>query len=95
VGDVMGMMRSFQRMSEAVINHLDHDEGRGYVPNEGSQCPPIVSGSVHRELKKVKFLKLWGSTDGLAIEAWLENMEMCFSLHDYTSNMKVAWLFFS
>jgi hypothetical protein len=29
-----------------------------------------------------------GSTDGLAIEAWLENMEMCFTLCDYTSNMK-------
>jgi hypothetical protein len=24
-----------------------------------------------------------------ATEAWLENMAMCFTLHDYTSNMKV------
>jgi hypothetical protein len=56
VGDVVGMMRSFQRMSEALINCLDQDEGREYVPNEGSQCPPVVSSSIHRELEKVKFL---------------------------------------
>jgi hypothetical protein len=30
-----------------------------------------------------------GATDDAAIEAWLENMAMCFSLRDYTSNMKV------
>jgi hypothetical protein len=94
VGDVMGMMRYFQRMLEALINHLDRDEGRGFVPNEGSQHPPVVSGSVHRELKKVKFPEFWGSTDGLAIEAWLENMAMCFALCDYTSNMKVRMAVF-
>jgi hypothetical protein len=37
VGDVVGLMRSFQRMSEALINRLDRDEGRASVPNEGSQ----------------------------------------------------------
>jgi hypothetical protein len=42
VGDVVSMMRSFQRMSEALINHLDRDEGRASVPNEGSQCTPLV-----------------------------------------------------
>jgi hypothetical protein len=94
VGDVMGMMRSFQRMSEALINHLDRDEGRESVPNEGSQCPPVVSGSVHRELEKVKFPEFLGSTDGLAVEAWLENMAMCFALRDYTSNMKVCMVVF-
>jgi hypothetical protein len=61
----------------------------GSLPNEGSQHPPVVSGSVHRELKKVKFPEFMGSTDGLAAEAWLENMAMCFALRDYTSNMKV------
>jgi hypothetical protein len=50
VGYVMGMMRCFQKMSEALINHLDRDEGRGCVPNEGSQQPPIVSDSTHRLL---------------------------------------------
>jgi hypothetical protein len=59
VGDVMGMMRYFQRMSEALINLLDRDEGRDSVPNEGSQHPPVVSGSVHRELEKVKFPEFW------------------------------------
>jgi hypothetical protein len=89
VGDVVGMMRSFQRMSEALINLLDRDEGRASMPNEGSQHTLVVSSSIHRELEKVKFPEFWGATDGLAIEAWLENMAMCFELRDYTSNMKV------
>jgi hypothetical protein len=62
VGDIMGMMRYFQRMPEALINFLDHDEGMESVPNEGSQCPPVVSGSVHSELEKVKFAKFLCST---------------------------------
>jgi hypothetical protein len=94
VGDVVGMMRSFQRMSEALINHLDRDEGRASVPNEGSQRTPAGSSSIHRELEKVKFPEFWGATDGLATEAWLENMAMCFTLHDYTSNMKVCMVVF-
>jgi len=76
-------------MSEALINCLDHIEGRESIPNDGSQCRPIVSGSVHRELEKVNFPKFLGSIDGLAIEAWSKNMAMCFTLRDYTSNMKV------
>jgi hypothetical protein len=38
VGDVVGLMRSFQRMLEALINRLDRDEARVLVPNEGSQA---------------------------------------------------------
>jgi hypothetical protein len=76
VGDVMRMMGSFQRMSEALINFLDHDEGREYVANEGSQHPSVVSGSFHRELEKVQFPEFMGSLHGLAIEYWLENMAM-------------------
>jgi hypothetical protein len=79
VGDVVGLMRSFQRMSEALINHLDRDEGIASVPNEGSQCAPSGSGSIQRELEKVKFPEFMGATDGLAIEAWLENVVMCTS----------------
>ena len=55
---------------------------------------PIVTCSVHRELEKVKFLEFFGSPDGVATEAWLENMAMCFSLRDYTSNMKVRMAVF-
>jgi hypothetical protein len=72
----MGMMGSFQRMSKALINFLDRDEGREYVANEGSKHPSIVSVSVHRELEKVQFPEFMGSMDGLAIEYWLENMAM-------------------
>jgi hypothetical protein len=95
VGDVVGMMRSFQRMSKALINRLDQDEGRVSVPNEGSQCALTGSVSIHREIKKVKFPEFMGATYGLVVEAWLENMVMCFTLHDYTSNMKVTWQYFS
>jgi hypothetical protein len=94
VGDVVGMMRSFQRMSEALINHLDRDEGKTSMPNEGSQCTPSSSSSIHRELEKVNFLEFLGATDGSATEAWLENMAICFTLHDYTSNMKVCIVVF-
>jgi hypothetical protein len=94
VGDVVGMMRSFQRMSEALINHLDRDEGRAYVPNEGSQRTPTGSSSIHKELEKVKFPEFMGATDGSVVEAWLENMVMCFTLCDYTSNMKFHMVVF-
>jgi hypothetical protein len=87
MGDVMGMMRYFQRMFEVMINRLDRNEGRESVSNEGSQRPPVVSGSVHRELVKVKFPEFISSTNGLVVEAWLENMAMCFALRNYTSNM--------
>jgi hypothetical protein len=42
----------------------------------------------------VKFLEFMGATDGSTAEAWLENMAMCFSLRDYTSNMKVCMAVF-
>jgi hypothetical protein len=89
VGDVVGMMRSFQRMSEALINRLDRDEARAPTPAEVLPRAPTVTGSIHRELEKVKFPEFFGAPDGAATEAWLENMAMCFALRDYTSNMKV------
>jgi hypothetical protein len=77
-----------------MINRIDHDEGKDFVPNEGLQHPHVVNGSVNRELEKVNFPKFLPSTNGLVIEAWLENMEMCFTLHDYSSNMKVCMVVF-
>jgi hypothetical protein len=81
-------------MLEALINRLDRDETRELVPNEGSQHAPAGSGSIHRELEKVKFPKFMGAMDDSIIEAWLENMAMCFTLRDYTSNMKVHMMVF-
>jgi hypothetical protein len=89
VGDVIGMMRSFQCMSEALISRLDRDEARAPAPLEVLPRAPTVTGSIHRELEKVKFPEFFGAPDGAAAKAWLENMAMCFALHDYTSNMKV------
>jgi hypothetical protein len=94
VGDVFGMMRSFHLMSEALISRLDRDEARAPAPAEVPLHAPTVTGRIHRELEKVKFPKFFGAPDGVAAEAWLENMVMCFTLRDYTSNMKVCMAVF-
>jgi hypothetical protein len=94
VADVVGMMRSFQRMSEALISRLDREEARAPAPAEVPPRAPTVTGSIHRELEKVKFIEFFGAPDGAAAEAWLENMAMCFALFDYTSNMKVCMAVF-
>ena len=77
-------------MSEALINHLDRDEARAPTPTEVPPHALIGTGSIHHELEKVKILKFFGAPDTAAAKAWLENMAMCFALHDYTSNMKVC-----
>jgi hypothetical protein len=94
VDDVIGMMRSFQRMSEALISQLDRDEAKASGPTEVPPCSLAVIGSIHRELEKVKFLEFFGAPNDAAAEAWFENMVMCFSLRDYTSNMKVRIVVF-
>ena len=76
-------------MSEALISRLDRDEARAPAPAEVPPRAPAVTGSIHRELEKVKFPEFFGAPDGAAAEAWLENMAMCFALRDYTSNRKV------
>jgi hypothetical protein len=94
VADVVVMMRYFQRMSEALISRMDREEARVPTPAEVPPRASVVTGSIHRELEKVKFLEFFGAPDGAAAEAWLENMAMCFALRDYTSNMKVRMAVF-
>jgi hypothetical protein len=67
--DAVGLTRSFQRMSNTLINRLDRDKVRVPVPNEGSQGTPAGSGSIHLELEKVNFHEFVGATDGSVIEA--------------------------
>jgi hypothetical protein len=81
-------------MSKALINHLDRDEARTPVPPKGPHRTPTGIGSIHRELDKVKFPEFLGAMDGVATEAWLDNLAMCFSLCEYTSNMKVHMVVF-
>eukprot|EP00253_Pinus_taeda_P028988 PITA_28988 len=73
-------------MSEALINRLKREHGRPVIQNETPQ--DTTRNDVRRDLEKVRFPKFQGSTDGQSAEAWLENMAMCFTLRDYTSNMK-------
>jgi hypothetical protein len=73
---------------------LDRDEARASTPAEVPLREPTVTGSIHHELEKVKFPEFFGAPDGAAAEAWLENMMMCFTLRDYTSNMKVLMAVF-
>ena len=94
VADVVVMMRSFQRMSEALISRMDREEARAPTPTEFPSRAPAVTGSIHRELEKVKFPEFFGAPDDIATEAWLDNMAMCFALRDYTSNMRVRMAVF-
>jgi hypothetical protein len=94
VGDVVGLMRSFQRMSEALIIHLDRYEARVLEPLEDPPRAPTSTASIHRELEKVKFPKFFGASDDATTKAWLENMVMLFSLWDYISNLKVHMVVF-
>jgi hypothetical protein len=77
-------------MFETLISRLDRDVAREPTPPELPPCSPVSTGSIHHELEKVKFPEFFGAPDGVAAEAWLENMAMCFALHDYNSNMKVC-----
>lgn len=83
---VLDLMRSFQHMSSALIKHLECEQGGPVTQNEAPQS--TTRNDVHRDLEKVKFLEFCGSTNGHTIEAWLENMTMCFTLRGYTSNPK-------
>ena len=69
VGDVIGMMRSFQCMFEALIIRLDRDEARAPAPAEVPPRTPTVTGSIHCELEKVKFSKFFVASDGATVEA--------------------------
>jgi hypothetical protein len=89
VGDVVGLMRSFQCMSKALISRLERDEARAPTPPEGPPRTLVGTGSIHCELNKVKFYDFFCAPDNAATEAWLENMVMCFALREYTSNTKV------
>jgi hypothetical protein len=94
VGDVVGLMRSFQRMSEALISHLDRDEARVLIPPEDPPRSLVDTGIFHRDLEKVKFPEFLGATDDVVAEAWLDNMAIRFALRDYTSNIKVRMTVF-
>jgi hypothetical protein len=67
---VVGLMRSFQQMSEVLISHLDRDEARALTPPEGPLRAPVGTGSIHHELEKVKFHELFGAMDDAITEAW-------------------------
>jgi hypothetical protein len=52
VGDVIRMMRSFKRMSEALISRLDRDEARAPAPPEVLPRAPAVTGSFTVNLRR-------------------------------------------
>lgn len=81
-------------MFKALISRLDRNEARASALAEVLSRTPVVTSSIHHELEKVKFPKFFGAPNGTAVEAWLENMAMCFALCDYTSNMKVRMAVF-
>jgi hypothetical protein len=48
VGDLVGLMRSFHRMSEDLISRLGIYEARALAPPEGPLRTPADTGSSHR-----------------------------------------------
>ena len=46
-GDIVKMTRSFQHMSEALINRLDRDEARASAPAEVPPSAPVVTRIIH------------------------------------------------
>lgn len=86
-GEVLNLMRLFQHMFEELINHCEREHGGPVIQNEAPKNTP--RNDVRRYLEEVKFLEFWGSTDGQSAEAWLENMAMCFTLRNFTSDIKV------
>jgi hypothetical protein len=81
-------------MYEELIIHLDRVEARASKPPKGLSRPLNGTSSIHCELEKVKFLKLFGAPKIVATKAWFENMDIGFSLSDYTSKMKVFMVVF-
>jgi hypothetical protein len=71
VGDVVGLIRSFQCMSEALISRLGRAEARASAPAEVPPRAPTVIGSFYREIEKVKFPEFLGASEGAATEAWI------------------------
>jgi hypothetical protein len=69
VGDVVGMMRYFQCMFEGLINRLDRNKAKAAAPTEVQPLTLAVTSSIHCELEKVKFSKLFGAPDGASTEA--------------------------
>ena len=67
--DVVGMMRSFQHMCEALISCWDRDEARAPAPPEVLPHSPAVTGNFHRELEKIKFPEFLGAPDNAAADA--------------------------
>jgi hypothetical protein len=55
VGDVVGMMRYFQCMFEALISRLDRHEARVPTPPEGPSHALVGTDCIHHDLEKVKF----------------------------------------
>jgi hypothetical protein len=76
VGDLVGLMRSFKRIFEALSNRLYIDEARALAPPEDPLCATVGIGSIHPELEKVKFPEFFGAPDDADTEAWLESMAM-------------------
>jgi hypothetical protein len=56
--EVMTMMRSFQRMTDALTNRLDREASGALNHGKGAQHTP--NASVYRDLEKVSFPKFWG-----------------------------------
>jgi hypothetical protein len=59
VGDVVGLMRSFQCMSEALISRLDRDEARASTPLRVHHALRLVLVAFTANSRRSNFRVLW------------------------------------
>ena len=89
---------------QRILERLDNIETLNQIPSGAANIRiPLVQGnnpSVEddpvaraqlKDLSKMKGPLFYGTEQGTAAEAWLLNIEQCFILHRYLSNVKVRW----
>jgi len=94
VREVRDMMRSFHRITEALLDRPGGNTSMAGTSTQGVGHDHLSEDDLHRELEKVRLPIFKGTTKGEVAEAWLENMNLCFALRNYSSNQKVRMAIF-
>ena len=89
---------------QRILERLDNIETNNQIPGGGANVRiPLVQGinlpiednplarAQLKDLSKMKGSLFYGTEQGTTAEAWLLNIERCFILHRYLSNVKVRW----
>ena len=94
----MVLQRIFELLDNIeTLNQIPSGGANPRVPlvqgNNPSMEDDLVARAQLKDLSKMKGPLFYGTEQGIAAEAWLLNIEQCFILHRYLSNVKVRWTF--